>query len=257
MYIIAAWRAKQQLTDTKTTHAHRPPTHPGSSILLPGPGGSDRPVLRHGGLTREAGVIRSDSAEVGGSSRGSGGVWGAEDGQLGFGMTQARQRSIQGAVVSMMGGGASGSGSGSAGGGGRGGSASTSTSSRRRAAGKRNGHNDNNNNGGDAAVAAAAAEWACELCTLLNPGRRPRCEACGAGKPPVARSPRGNGRSPSPVPPLPPPPPPQQQQQPAAPAPLEMHPPDDAVLPPPGAVGGGEGKEEETEEAKAADPDGV
>jgi type II secretory pathway pseudopilin PulG len=226
----------------------------GSSILLPGSNSSSnrnrsgsgsasagRSASRpHGGLTREEGVILEHSGEAAADDGGgASGVWGAEDGQLGFGMTQARQRSIQGAVVSMMGGG--------------GGSASASSSNRRRRQHQHQQQQQQQQQRGDAAIAAAAAEWACELCTLINAGRRARCEACGAGRPPIPR----RSRSPSPVPPP-------QQQQPPPPAAggggnnagvVEMQPPMDAVLLQPVPAGGGEeGKEEEAEEGKAADP---
>lgn len=187
-------------------------------------GGGSNGVRPHGGvgLTREEGVILEPDAD-------------GNSAQLAFGMTQRRQREIHGAVVNMMGGGGS----------------SSNRRSRRRPA----------NGGGedDAALAAAAAEWACELCTLINAGRRSCCEACGSARPPVPRSPRNHDaarRSPSPVPA-------------GAGPPILLVPGggiggmdgdggqgeegEEALLPPV-LPGGEEGKEEETEEAKAADP---
>ena len=227
-------------------HVYDDVGHPGS--FLGGGGGEPSGGRRSTGLVRGEGAIhRGDSS--------SSGVWGEEGGQLGIGMTQARQREIQEAVVSMMGGGGGNStsragrppspfvrGGGGAGGGG--------------------GRNGRDERGGDAEVAAAAVEWACELCTLINAGRRRRCEACWSAKPPVPRSPRANNgdnggggaRSPprllSPVPP----PGAVGEGGGAGEGQGQQVPPEGAVLAGPDA-GGEDAKEDETEEAKAGDPD--
>lgn len=229
-------------------HVYDDVGHPGSFLGGGGPSGGRRST----GLVRGEGAIhRGDSS--------SSGVWGEEGGQLGIGMTQARQREIQGAVVSMMGGGGGGSSTSRVG-------RPPSPFARGGGGGGRNGRDER---GGDAEVAAAAAaqEWACELCTLINAGRRRRCEACGSAKPPVPRSPRANNNSDhggggarSPLPPrlLSPVPPPGVVGEGGGagegPGQGQQVPPEGAVLAGPDA-GGEDAKEDETEEAKAGDPD--